>query len=118
MKRISFPHGVVSASALRVGTGLTRKFVGVEHDADISYFFVENHPGEGPELHWHPYSETWIVLDGTVQITRGDETFTAIAGDTATVAPRVPHKFVNIGDGMLRIICIHASAIMIQTVIH
>jgi mannose-6-phosphate isomerase-like protein (cupin superfamily) len=107
--------GVVTADALRVGTGKTRKFVGAEHDADISYFFVENQPGEGAALHWHPYSETWIVLEGEVQITRGGETLTAVAGDTVTVAPFVVHGFTNSGTGILRILCIHASATMIQT---
>lgn len=115
MNRISSPEGVASADALRVGSGATRKFVGAEHGADISYFFVENQPGEGPALHWHPYSETWLVLEGSANITRGDEMFVAVSGDTATVAPYVPHAFVNAGPGILRILCIHASATMIQT---
>ncbi|MFS0910378.1 cupin domain-containing protein [Microbacterium sp. 179-I 3D2 NHS] len=109
------PQGVVAAADIRIGTGRSRRFVGAEHDADISYFFVENQPGEGPGLHWHPYSETWVVLEGTVRITRGDETFLAGEGDTATVAPFVPHGFVNAGTGLLRILCIHASAAIIQT---
>jgi mannose-6-phosphate isomerase-like protein (cupin superfamily) len=107
--------GVVAAADIHIGAGRSRRFVGAEHGADVSYFFVENQPGEGPGLHWHPYSETWVVLEGTVRITRGDETFLAGAGDTATVAARVPHGFVNAGTGVLRILCIHASAIMIQT---
>lgn len=109
------PAGVVAGADIRIGRGRSRRFEGAEHDADISYFYVENQPGEGPGLHWHPYSETWVVLEGTVRITRGDETFLAHAGDTATVAAFVPHGFVNGGDGLLRILCIHASAIMIQT---
>src|SRR3954454_18189439 len=109
------PHDVVSAEAMRVGNGRTRKFVGAEHDADISYFLVENQPGEGPALHWHPYSETWVVLEGTARITRGMETVTAVAGDTATVAAFVPHGFTNSGEGVLRILCTHASATIIQT---
>lgn len=109
------PLGIVPADVLGVGAGRTRMFVGAEHGADISYFFVENQPGEGPALHWHPYSETWIVLDGMVRIRRGDETLTAVAGDTATVPPHVVHGFTNIGAGVLKIICIHASATIIQT---
>ncbi|WP_460796718.1 cupin domain-containing protein [Microbacterium sp. GXF0217] len=115
MNSRTLPEGVVAVADIRMGASRSRRFVGAEHDADVSYFYVENQPGEGPGLHWHPYSETWVVLDGSARITRGDETFDAIAGDTATVAPFVPHAFVNAGTGVLRILCIHASAIMIQT---
>lgn len=108
------PGGIVAAGDICIGAGGSRRFVGAEYGADISYFFVENRPGEGPALHWHPYSETWVVLEGDVQIRRGDEVLTAGAGDTATVPPRVPHGFTNIGSGMLRILCIHASAEIIQ----
>ena len=30
---------------------------------------VDNEPGEGPGLHRHPYSETWIVRSGQVRFT-------------------------------------------------
>ena len=115
MLTTDIPEGVVRDADIRIGTGRSRRFVGAEHGADVSYFYVENQPGEGPGLHWHPYSETWIVLEGTARITRGEETFLAAAGDTATVAAYVPHGFVNAGTGLLRILCIHASATMIQT---
>jgi mannose-6-phosphate isomerase-like protein (cupin superfamily) len=109
------PEGIVPATEIGIGAGRSRRFVGAEHQADISYFYVENQPGEGPGLHWHPYSETWVVLEGAARITRGAETFDAVAGDTATVAAGVPHGFVNAGERMLRILCIHASPIIIQT---
>ncbi len=115
MTTIEIPEGIVQPDAIFMGAGPSRRFVGIEHGADISYFYVENQPGQGPGMHWHPYSETWVVLEGTVRITRGHETFTASAGDTATVAAHVPHGFVNAGPGLLRILCIHASATMIQT---
>ncbi|UYO97734.1 cupin domain-containing protein [Microbacterium sp. M28] len=115
MNSTTHPESVVAAADIRMGSGASRKFVGAEHGADVSYFYVENAPGQGPGLHWHPYSETWVVLEGTARITRGEERFDAHAGDTATVAAHVPHGFVNAGTGVLRILCIHASAIMIQT---
>ncbi len=105
----------VAAADIRIGTGRSRRFVGAEHGAGISYFYVENQPGEGPGLHWHPYPETWVVLEGTVRITVGDETLVATAGDTATGPAFVPHCFTNVGEGTLRLIGIHASAAIIQT---
>lgn len=110
-----FPEGIVAAAETRIGTGRTRRFVGAEHGADVSYFAVENQPGEGPGLHWHPYSETWVVLEGTVRITIGDESFVGHEGDTATAPAYTPHRFTNVGDGVLRILCIHASPTIIQT---
>ncbi|MBT2483401.1 MULTISPECIES: cupin domain-containing protein [unclassified Microbacterium] len=107
--------GIVAAAGIRIGTGRSRKFVGAEHGADLSYFYVENQPGEGPGLHWHPYSETWVVLEGTARITIGEEDFVAGPGDTATGPAYTPHKFINIGDGVLKIIGIHASPTIIQT---
>ena len=115
MNRTALSAGVVAAADIRIGSGRSRRFTGAEHSADISYFYVENQPGEGPGLHWHPYSETWVVLEGIARITRGGEQFLATAGDTATVAPHVPHGFVNAGDGVLCILCIHASDTIIQT---
>lgn len=109
------PAAVVPGADIRIGSGLSRRFVGAEHGAEISYFYVENQPGEGPGLHWHPYPETWVVLEGTARITIGEESFTAVAGDTATGPALVPHCFTNVGDGTLKIIGIHASATIIQT---
>lgn len=109
------PEGIVAAADIRIGTGRSRRFVGSEHGAAVSYFYVENQPGEGPGLHWHPYPETWVVLEGTARITVGDETFVAGAGDTATGRAFVPHEFTNDGVGALKILCIHASPTIIQT---
>lgn len=106
---------VVSGESLRLGDGRTRRFVGREHGAGISYFSVDNEPGEGPGLHWHPYPETWVVIEGTPRFTVGDHTFEAREGDTATVPTGVWHRFTNVGPGRLRMLCIHASDVIVQT---
>lgn len=115
MNDSSLIEGIVAAADIRIGTGRSRRFVGADHGAEVSYFYVENQPGQGPGMHWHPYPETWVVLEGTARITIGDQTLVAESGDTATGPAFVPHSFVNIGDGVLRIIGIHASATIIQT---
>lgn len=105
---------VVHADAIRIGSGRSRRFVGRDHGAGISYFYVDAAPGEGPDLHRHPYAETWVVLEGEATITIGDERVVATAGDTATVGTGVWHAFTASGTERLRILCIHASDTIIQ----
>jgi mannose-6-phosphate isomerase-like protein (cupin superfamily) len=104
----------IPGEALRIGAGRTRRFVGGEHGAGVSYFLVENDPGEGPGLHRHPYPETWVVLEGEARIRIGDAELHAVVGDTVTGPAMVWHAFTNSGTGRLRILCIHASAWIIQ----
>lgn len=105
---------MVSADTIRIPGSRTLRYEGRDHGSGISFFLVTNDPGQGPGLHRHPYSETWSVLEGQATITIGDETVVARAGDTAVVQPGVWHGFTNTGTGILRMMCIHASATMIQ----
>lgn len=107
------PH-IVPAELLRVGSGRTRRFVGREHGAGASYFFVDNDPGQGPGIHRHPYTETWVLMEGEALLTIGDEQLHARAGDTATAPTWAWHGFTNVGTGRLRVLCIHASPLIIQ----
>lgn len=105
---------IVPADAVRLGSGRTLRFEGRDHGAAVSYFLVDNEPGQGPGLHRHPYPETWIVLEGEVRITIGEQEFVATAGDTATAPADTWHRFVAIGTSRLRMVCIHASDVIVQ----
>ena len=104
----------VHAEDLVQGSGRTARFEGRHHGSGVSFYLVDNDPGQGPGLHRHPYTETWVVRAGTVTVTADDETFEAVAGDILTVTAGTAHKFVNSGDGRLEMVCIHASPRMIQ----
>lgn len=106
---------LVEPEKIRLGAGQSRKFQGAEHGAAVSYFYIDNQPGQGPSLHWHPYPETWVVLEGDATFTVGDREIVATAGDTVTGPAFVPHKFTNTGAGTMRLIGIHASPVFIQT---
>lgn len=57
-------------------------------------------PGFDTGLHVHEkIEETWFVLGGELEFRVGDETFTAGAGATVFVPPRIPHAFANRGEG-------------------
>lgn len=90
------------------------KFEGGSFGSAISFFLINNEPGAGPDLHTHPYSETWIVRSGRARITADGDDIEAGPGDILVVGPGTPHKFKNIGSGRLDIICIHSSPRMIQ----
>ena len=70
--------------------------------------------GQGPGLHRHPYPETWVVLEGEVRITIGEQELVATAGDTATAPADTWHRFVAIGTSRMRMVCIHASDVIVQ----
>jgi mannose-6-phosphate isomerase-like protein (cupin superfamily) len=80
----------------------------------ISSFIVENERGRGPSLHVHPYSEVFVVLDGVATFTAGDEEVDVAAGHVVVVPPNTPHKFVNSGDGKLRMVTVHTNGTMVQ----
>jgi mannose-6-phosphate isomerase-like protein (cupin superfamily) len=107
-------YRVIRAGELQPSPGGTIKFEGQDYGSGVSFFLVNNEPGKGPDLHRHPYSETWIVRAGKALITADGVELEAGPGDLLVVSPGTPHKFKNIGDGRLDIICIHASPHMIQ----
>jgi quercetin dioxygenase-like cupin family protein len=86
-------------------------FKGQEHGAHLSFFLSHNRPGSGPELHRHPYEEIFIVEEGRVRFTVGDETIEVSGGEVVIVPPRTPHKFVAVSTPH-RQISIHPAARM------
>ena len=104
----------IPADEIRIGNSRTLRFEGARHGSNVSFFLVTSDPGQGPGLHRHPYDETWSVLEGEATIVVGDRMFVARAGDTAVAPADTWHRFTNSGSGTLRIVCIHASAVMIQ----
>jgi mannose-6-phosphate isomerase-like protein (cupin superfamily) len=86
---------------------------GKDHGASISLIIDESEPGQGPRLHRHAYDETWVVEEGNIRFQAGENSFDAGPGDVAIVPPGVPHKFTNEGPGRSRIICIHASPMIV-----
>ena len=83
------------------------RFDGLKHGAGVSFFITRNRPGTGPDLHRHPYEETFIVQDGEARFTVGESTIDASAGQIVIAPAGTPHKFVNTGSTPLRQINIH-----------
>ena len=107
-------HAVIRSGEIEPRPGGTVQFEGEAHGSEVSFFLVNNEPGAGPNLHKHPYSETWIVRSGQARFTAGDAEVEAGPGDIVVVTSETPHKFKNIGTGRLEVVCIHAASRMVQ----
>ncbi|CAN5177350.1 cupin domain-containing protein [soil metagenome] len=83
------------------------RFDGHAHGANVSFFITRNLPGTGPELHRHPYEETFIILEGEGRFTVGDVEVEVGAGEIVVVPAETPHNFVNTGEQRLRMVNIH-----------
>ena len=108
-------YRVIRAGELPPSPGGTVRFEGEAYGSGVSFFLVNNEPGSGPDLHQHPYSETWIVRSGRARISADGEAIEVGPGDIVVVSTATPHMFKNIGAERLDIICIHASPRFIQT---
>ncbi len=71
--------------------------------------------GVGPKWHVHPYDEIFIMRVGRALFTIGDEKIEAEAGDILLGPADVPHKYHNLGPGLLESTDIHLSDRWIQT---
>ena len=78
-------------------------------------FFENEETGKGPVLHVHPYDEIFIVRAGRALFTIGEEKIEAKAGQILLGPANVPHKFSNLGPGLLETTDIHVSDQWIQT---
>ena len=107
-------HSIIRSGEIQPSPGGTIKFEGQPYEGEVSFFLVYNCPGEGPVLHRHPYAETWIVRAGKARFTADGTDIEASSGDIVLVSAKTPHKFKNIGNERLDIICIHASPLIIQ----
>ena len=61
------------------------RFEGADHGAQVSFFITTHERGAGPDLHRHPYEETFIVQGGEALFTIEDETIAAMAGQIVVV---------------------------------
>lgn len=81
----------------------------------ISFFWMQLPPDGGPKLHYHPYDEIFIVLEGRATFTIGENTLEVEAGNAVIGPANVPHKFSRAGSESLRIVTIHPSPKTIGT---
>jgi mannose-6-phosphate isomerase-like protein (cupin superfamily) len=55
--------------------GSVYTFEGYQYgDVDVSFFVSDTAPGKGPDLHKHRYDEVFVVQEGELTFTVGEDT--------------------------------------------
>jgi mannose-6-phosphate isomerase-like protein (cupin superfamily) len=85
------------------------RFEGAPYGSEVSFFVVHMRAGEGQALHAHPYSETFVVLEGRARFELGARSVEAAAGDVVVAPASTPHAFRAVGSDALEIVNIHAA---------
>jgi mannose-6-phosphate isomerase-like protein (cupin superfamily) len=88
------------------------RFEGAGHGVAISAFVVDGAPGGGPRLHMHPYAEIFVLQQGRISVTVGDETVDAEGPQVIIAPPDTPHRFTNLGPGRALMVNIHTAETM------
>lgn len=90
--------------------GTSHLFQGVKYGGvPISFFCDQYSPGRGPKLHKHPYEEVFVVEEGLATFTLDNATMSVDGGHVVIVPKDTPHKFINSGQGALRLVAIHCN---------
>jgi quercetin dioxygenase-like cupin family protein len=93
-----------------VGDTYTITVAGKETNDRFCVIDMHIPPGGGPPPHRHDFEETFILLEGEMEVTFRGENSTVRAGDTINVPSNAPHQFHNSSKNPVRMICICSPA--------
>lgn len=87
-------------------SGVVRIVAGAEStNGSFSVCEVSEEPGSAAPLHVHRgEAEAFWILEGAIELTCGEQTVTAGAGDFVYAPKGVPHKYVVIGERPARML--------------
>ena len=79
----------------------------IDTDGRFTVFEQTTPAGWGPPRHVHAKEDEIVyVLDGTYEVSLGDERRTVSAGGCAILPRGIPHGFRNVGDTPARFVCV------------
>lgn len=93
--------------AVRWGPAGVLRILAGRDSTDGSFSVVEasEGPGSAAPLHvHHGEAEAFYILEGTIQLTCGDDTLTAATGDFVYAPRGIAHKYTVIGDTPARLL--------------
>ncbi len=93
-----------------VGDTYTITVSGQDTDGRFCVIDMYVPPGGGPGPHRHDFEETFLLLEGEIEVTFRGVKSTVRAGDTANIPSNAPHQFHNTASVPARMICICSPA--------
>lgn len=96
-----------AGQTLRWGRGGKVRIIAGAGSTDRSFSIVEvtDPPGAGAPRHvHHGEAEAFYILDGTIELTCGNQTVTGHSGDFVYAPKDVPHQYVVRGDKPARLL--------------
>jgi quercetin dioxygenase-like cupin family protein len=73
-------------------------------------------PGTGLPVHSHNVEESVLILEGEAIAELDGERFDLVAGEATWVPAGIPHRFLNRGDGPLRIYWVYGGRDVTRTI--
>ena len=105
---------IIDIESIAAAVGASARFEGEGHGSSVSFFVVRNQPGGGADRHRHPYDETFVILDGDIEVIVDEELRMLGPGTIAVVPARAWHEFKNRSDRVSLMVNIHPSPRIIQ----
>jgi mannose-6-phosphate isomerase-like protein (cupin superfamily) len=102
-----------SSAAQHIGlVGDTYTITVAGKDTNGRFCVIDMHvpPGGGPPPHRHEFEETFILLDGEMEVTFRGKKSLVRSGETVNVPSNSPHQFHNSSSHPVRMICICSPA--------
>lgn len=104
----------IDISSLAPQLGGAARFEGIQHGAQISFFVVTSPPGKGADKHRHPYEETFVLLDGDIEVIVNG-VMRLVSGNTIVIVPaNAWHEFKNRSNHAALMVNIHPAPKMVQ----
>jgi quercetin dioxygenase-like cupin family protein len=104
---------VDSAAAQHIGlVGDTYTITVAGKDTGDRFCVIDMHipPSGGPGPHRHDFEETFVLLEGEMEITFRDKKSIVRAGSTINIPSNAPHQFHNSSSRPVRMICVCSLA--------
>jgi quercetin dioxygenase-like cupin family protein len=81
-------------------------------DSNGRFCLIDMHvpPGGGPPPHRHDFEETFVILEGELELNFRGRKSIAHAGDTVNIPANAPHQFHNSSQQAVRMLCLCSPA--------
>jgi mannose-6-phosphate isomerase-like protein (cupin superfamily) len=105
---------IIDIAALTATPGGTARFEGDGHGSSVSFFVVRSATGQGADKHRHPYDETFVIIEGVIEVIVDDVLRMLQPGTIVVIPAGSWHEFKNRAPHRALMVNIHASPRIIQ----